>query len=131
MSGEDLVTEEERTFSASPEEVPRVRHWIARLAEQASFSPVRGDLALAVSEATGNAVLHSGANRLTVRWKTDHRRAEIEVIDDGVFDMRAVSPDGNGGLGIPVMAAVMDEFSIEHGTPNRPGTRVRLVKTKR
>lgn len=125
-----MATEEERTFSASAEEVPRVRHWIERLAEQASFATVRADLALAVSEATSNAVRHSGASRLTVRWRADSRWAEIEVTDDGVFDERAVSPDGQGGFGIPMMAALADEFSIEHGTPTRPGTRVRLAKRK-
>ena len=129
-TGGQVATEEERTFSASAEAVRHVRHWIDRLAEQASFAPVRADLALAASEATSNVVRHSGGSRLTVRWRADHRRAEIEVADDGVFDVRAVSPDGKGGFGIPIMAAVVDEFAIEHGTPERPGTRVRLVKRK-
>jgi anti-sigma regulatory factor (Ser/Thr protein kinase) len=124
------VAEEERTFSASPEEVPRVRHWVERLAEQASFSPVKEDLVLAVSEAASNVVRHSGSDQLSVRWTVEQGQAEIEVKDRGVFNQQTVSPSGNGGFGIPVMAAVVDEFSIEQGTPREPGTRVRLVKRK-
>jgi anti-sigma regulatory factor (Ser/Thr protein kinase) len=122
--------QEERMFPASREEVARVRHWIEGLADRASFSPAKADLALAVSEATSNAVRHSGASHLTVRWRADYGRAEIEVADDGIFDQSAVSPDGHGGFGIPMMAALVDELSIEQGTPRRPGTLVRLVKRK-
>jgi anti-sigma regulatory factor (Ser/Thr protein kinase) len=125
-----VETQGERDFSASPQEVPHVRHWIVDLAEQASFSLVSGDLAVAVTEATSNAVRHSGSQRVTVRWKSGRDHAEIEVVDDGLFDGRVGSPDGTGGLGIPVMASLVDELSIKQGTEDSPGTRVRMIKRK-
>jgi anti-sigma regulatory factor (Ser/Thr protein kinase) len=125
-----LTRQEERTFAASPAEVPVIRHWVEELAEDASFSRVRSDLALAVSEAASNAIRHSGTDRLTVRWSAKGPRAVIEVADEGTYDRRAVSPDGLGGYGLPMMAALVDELSIEQGSVTDPGTTVRLVKRK-
>jgi anti-sigma regulatory factor (Ser/Thr protein kinase) len=126
-----LEAQEERTFGASRAEVPHVRHWIQGLAEEASFSAVSSDLALAVSEAVANAVLHSGTAQLRVRWTAENHQAVIEIVDDGIYDREAVSPDGGAGFGLPIMTALVDEFSIQHGTAYRPGTTVRLVKRKR
>jgi anti-sigma regulatory factor (Ser/Thr protein kinase) len=125
-----LTTQKERTFAASPAEVPVIRHWIEELAEESSFSQVRSDLAIAVSEAASNAIRHSGTHRLTVRWTAEGRKAAVEVKDEGVYSRESVSPDGIGGYGLPMMAALVDEFSIEQGDASRPGTRVRLVKRK-
>ena len=57
-------------------------------------------------------------------------RIEIRVEDKGVFDKRIPTGlDGSeGGRGIPVMMALMDELSIREGRPDAPGTMVRLVK---
>jgi anti-sigma regulatory factor (Ser/Thr protein kinase) len=125
-----LIRQEERTFAASPAEVPVIRHWVEELAEEASFSQVKSDLALAVSEAVSNAIRHSGTDRFTVRWAAEGPEALIEVTDEGAYDRKAVSPDGLGGYGLPMMAALLDELSIEQGSASGPGTTVRLVKRK-
>jgi anti-sigma regulatory factor (Ser/Thr protein kinase) len=36
--------------------------------------------------------------------------------------------DGQGGHGIPLMMALMDEVVVREGTEETPGTLVRLVK---
>jgi anti-sigma regulatory factor (Ser/Thr protein kinase) len=121
---------QERLFPASPAVVPAIRHWIEGLVAHASFGDVKGEFALAVSEAAANAIRHSGSSSLAVRWSSDGNQAMVEVSDQGVFDQRAITSGEVGGFGLPLMAAVMDEVSIERGSPERPGTMVRLVKRK-
>jgi serine/threonine-protein kinase RsbW len=88
------------------------------------------DLALAVSEACANAILHAGGATITVGWLSDGERIEVEVRDEGIFRRRVPMPelDGQGGHGIPLMMALMDEVVVREGTEEDPGTLVRLVK---
>jgi anti-sigma regulatory factor (Ser/Thr protein kinase) len=125
-----LATHRERTFRAEVEAVPAVRHWVVDLAEQASFKHVASDLALAVTEAASNAVRHSGSDSLTVLWQPQDDHAVVELRDEGTYDEEVASPLKGGGLGLPVMTALMDEVSILRGTHEDRGTRVRLVKRK-
>jgi anti-sigma regulatory factor (Ser/Thr protein kinase) len=124
-----MATQQERSFAAEPAAVPAVRHWVTALAEQASFSDVASDLALAVTEATSNVVRHSGSESITVVWRTEDSHAVIELSDEGTYGEQAFS-QGEGGMGLPVMTAVMDEITIRPGRDHRRGTRVRLVKRK-
>jgi anti-sigma regulatory factor (Ser/Thr protein kinase) len=122
-----VVFQQARTFPAEPAAVPAVRHWVTARAEEAAFSEVVSDLALAVTEAASNAVRHSGSESLTVVWRTEDNRAVVELSDLGDYDEQVAYPRKVGGLGLPVMTAVMDEVSILRG---RRGTQVRLVKRK-
>lgn len=125
-----MATQQERTFAAEPAAVPAVRHWVVALAEKASFGEVASDLALAVTEATTNAVRHSGSESLTVVWRTEDSHAVVELADEGTYDEKVASSRQEGALGLPIMTAVMDEVSILRGRDDRQGTRVRLVKRK-
>jgi anti-sigma regulatory factor (Ser/Thr protein kinase) len=125
-----LTSQQERTFPAEKETIPAVRHWVVDLAEKATFRSVASDLALAVTEAATNAVLHSGSEVLTVLWLSEDDHAVVELRDEGTYDEEVASPLRRGGLGLPVMTALMDEVSILRGTQNERGTRVRLVKRK-
>jgi anti-sigma regulatory factor (Ser/Thr protein kinase) len=56
----------------------------------------------------------------------------VEVEDEGTFDSRMPVPEleGPGGRGILLMTAFSDEIAILEGTPQDPGTTVRLVKCR-
>jgi anti-sigma regulatory factor (Ser/Thr protein kinase) len=125
-----VVAQQERTFPAEPASVPAVRHWVTALAEEATFRAIVSDLALAVTEAASNVVRHSGSDSLTVVWRTEDDRAVVELSDLGDYDEQVAYPHKVGGLGLPMMTAVMDEVSILRGTAGRQGTRVRLLKRK-
>jgi anti-sigma regulatory factor (Ser/Thr protein kinase) len=124
----------DRTFPAVPEALVEIRGYVRSLAGEARLPErVTEDLVLAVSEASANAVIHSGSATVRIRWLFGDDRVEVGVVDDGVFRSRVRIPsaDRPGGFGIPLMAALSDEVSIVEGTPRRPGTSVRLVKRSR
>jgi anti-sigma regulatory factor (Ser/Thr protein kinase) len=91
---------------------------------------VTDDILLATSEACVNAVLHSSSRSVKVTWRASDRCVEVQVADEGVFQRRVplLEIDHTAGRGILLMTAVMDEVSIQEGTPRSPGTVVRLVK---
>jgi phosphoserine phosphatase RsbU/P len=122
-----------RTFHAHPSELAKVRGFIRRSAEDARLpEPTTEDLVLSAYEAAANSVLHSGSERFHLRWRALEDRVEIEIVDEGVFRRRVRVPQlqlgGAGGLGIPLMMSLNDEFELHEGIPSRPGTRVRLVR---
>ncbi|NJD19522.1 MAG: sensor histidine kinase [Gemmatimonadetes bacterium] len=83
-----------------------------------------------VQEAITNAVLHSGADAVTVRFTTEKGRVVAEVADDGCgFEpSAALTPSGQslGLFGMHERAGyVQGELSLESG-PGR-GTRVRVA----
>ncbi len=84
---------------------------------------------LAVSEASANAIVHTNSPSVDVRCTLSSEVLLIEVRDEGIFRRRVAMPELDGrGRGIPLMAALVDELTIKEGTPERPGTLVRLVK---
>lgn len=120
-----------RSFPAHPSRLSEIRSFVRKQARQAELSKeASDDLALAVSEACANAILHAGGAMLTVNWQSDGERIEVEVRDEGIFRRRVPMPelDGQGGHGIPLMMALMDEVVVREGTEESPGTLVRLVK---
>jgi len=123
---------ETQTFPATPEQLREIRGFIWRCATRDSFSSVVGDLLIAVTEASANAVLHAGSPIVRVSWNPQGDRVEVTVEDEGVFAARVGAPelDGVGHRGIQLMAATMDEVTIAQGSVDRPGTGVRLVKHK-
>lgn len=92
------------------------------------------DLKLAVTEACSNSVRHAyGDNGGTVDivYELHDDRLVVEVSDDGAgFDPDEVGEAGElteGGLGIAIIRALVDEFEIGERTDGR-GSRLRFAK---
>jgi anti-sigma regulatory factor (Ser/Thr protein kinase) len=117
---------------AHPSSLRTVRRFIREQIATSSFSEVESDILLAVSEAANNAVLHSGTDEVHVTWRTQGPCAEILIRDRGVFRHRIPMPsmDQQGGRGLPLMMAVMDEVDVSPGSYEQPGTTIRLRKCK-
>jgi anti-sigma regulatory factor (Ser/Thr protein kinase) len=126
-SGQQVI----RSFRAHPSTLHQVRQFVRSQGRQAGLSQnVVDELQLAVSEACANSVLHADTRHVEVRWQLGESRVEVEVRDEGVFRRRVRIPevDGSGGHGLPLMMALVDEFSMVEGTDRRRGTVVKLVK---
>ena len=120
-----------RTFAAAPGALREVRGWIGEAANLAGLGEeTTADVVLAVSEACANAVRHSGSPRFDVSWNAPGDRFDVEVADHGLFQnrMRVAVVGGAGGMGLPLMTALMDAITVEEGRPEDPGTTVRLTK---
>ena len=83
---------------------------------------VRFNVRLLVSELVANAVRHAGAGgdgQIRVTARTGPQRVHVEVSDDGEgFDWRSLPPNGDGGRGLPLVAALADRWGLtfEGGT---------------
>jgi anti-sigma regulatory factor (Ser/Thr protein kinase) len=117
---------------AHPSSVRLVRQFIREQVATSGFEDDEADILLAVSEAANNAVLHSGTDEVIVTWRVSGHCAEIVIEDRGLFRHRIPMPalGDQGGRGIPLMMAAMDEVDISPGSEERPGTTVRLRKCK-
>ena len=122
---------EARSFPADRDVLHEIRAFIRSRAGTDSFGKWADHLALAVSEACTNSILHSGTPEITVTWKPLPDRVEVEVRDEGIF-RRALPSDeaGPAGRGILLMMSAMDQITITCGTDSRPGTVVRMVKLR-
>ena len=95
---------------------------------------VLADLKLAITEACSNSIRHAyeGARDGTVeiRYELDGDKVAVEVRDEGT-GFTAEAAEGTdaeldeGGLGIAIIRAVVDELAIES---NGRGSRLRFVK---
>jgi anti-sigma regulatory factor (Ser/Thr protein kinase) len=119
-----------RSFPAQRAVLRDVRAFIREQAREHSFGSEAESLALAVTEACSNAMIHTSCTTIGVTWSSSTDRVQIDVVDDGVFRRRVPMPevDGEGHRGIPLMMALLDQVSISGGTQARPGTKVTLVK---
>jgi serine/threonine-protein kinase RsbW len=111
---------------------------VARLAVSAVASRMNfgvdavDDLKLAVGEACANAIQHAAEGEISITCVVEPDRLVVTVKDCGVgFDpatarARPVEELPDGGLGLMLIEALMDEFQIE-SDPQR-GTEVRMVK---
>ena len=120
-----------RTFPAQRAVLREIRAFIREQARETSFVDEAEGLALAVTEACSNAIVHTNCTKIGVTWRATPDRVEVEVEDDGIFRRRVPMPevDGEGGhRGIPLMMALLDQVSISGGTESKPGTRIKLVK---
>lgn len=119
------------SFRAHPSALYEIRKFIRERATECSFSgPPTEDLLVAVSEACANSIIHTATPRIRVIWSIANGCIQVVVEDDGVFKRRIRMPEieGSGGHGIPLMMALVDEFSIREGTRRQPGTSVKLLK---
>ena len=120
------------TVPAERDQVAPLRHRVvAHAAEHNVAEPPINDLALAVSEAVTNAVVHAFRTRepghvtVSLDIEPDINRVEVVVVDDG--DGMVPRPDTPGlGLGLPLIAQVSETFQI--GTPaTGSGTEIRMT----
>ncbi len=114
---------------AIPDSVPRARGAVLALARDAGASDdVLGNIALAVSEACTNVVLHAYRDRpdagtMTIDAQLDEAGLEIVVTDaGGGLEPRTDSP--GLGMGLALMAAVTTSLQVDH---DGAATRVHLT----
>lgn len=130
--GDGLATA--RLFPTHPAILPKIRTFLRHQAAEAGLGDdATDDVLLAVCEACTNSLQHTLSPHIRLSWRQRADRVEVDVEDEGIFHGRAVVLDaggaaGGGGMGIPLMVALTDEFLIRRGSEDRPGTLVRLVK---
>lgn len=118
---------------ALPEQVGVVRHEVERLARVAGLAEIaRRDVALAVSEACANVVVHAYAavdvpaedRVLLVRADAEPGVLRVEVGDRGSGMVPRHDSPGMG-LGLPLMASLTDELEVREA--DRGGTTLRMT----
>jgi anti-sigma regulatory factor (Ser/Thr protein kinase) len=114
--------------AAIPANVREARRLVSCFGERHDAEPGRvRDIALAVSEAVTNVVLHAyppdRPGAFTLDMSAEGGELLIEVRDFGIRDERG-SDRGGLGMGLHMMRTVSDRMEIEHC---RPGTLLRLV----
>jgi anti-sigma regulatory factor (Ser/Thr protein kinase) len=126
----------ESWLPAAPESAPTARAIVREAAvEHGLDGEATWDLMLATTEAVANAILHGTAcdvgdgKGILLRVIPCHDGLCVEVCDCGQFDSELVppAPDATSGRGIPIIAAVVDQFAI---VPHACQTRVRFGKRR-
>jgi serine/threonine-protein kinase RsbW len=119
-----------RRYRARAEEIGRIRHDVkAHAREQGARDP--DAVALAVTEAVTNAVLHAyvdapepGEIEVIVQRPPERDSVEILVCDDG-RGMRPRTDSPGLGLGLPLVATLAEHFEVQ--ARDGGGTRVRMA----
>jgi serine/threonine-protein kinase RsbW len=119
-----------RRYRARAEEIGRIRHDVkAHAREQGARNP--DAVALAVTEAVTNAVLHAyvdapeaGEIEVIVQRAPEDDSVEILVCDDG-RGMRPRTDSPGLGLGLPLVATLTEHFEVQ--ARDGGGTRVRMA----
>ncbi len=124
------------TIPAKPEYITLCRLALTGISRFRRLSEeTLSDLKLAITEACSNSVRHAyadGHGSVEIRYELHPDRLVIEVVDDGEgFDVgETLSADdelAEGGLGIAIIRALVDELEIGPGGGGR-GSRLRFVK---
>jgi serine/threonine-protein kinase RsbW len=119
----------ELELAAEADNVPLVRHALRGLLEASSISGERiSDIALAVTEACANAVLHAyaeGAGLFEVAAALSAGGELVVTVRDHGTGMAPRVDSPGLGVGLPVMAAIADALEID--TPADTGTLVRMT----
>jgi anti-anti-sigma factor len=122
-------TDVDRRFPADRASLADIRSFVRRRAVEDSFGEWADAIVLAVSEASANSIVHSGAPQVEVVWRPYADHVEVEVRDEGVFKRALGSQsDETGNRGFLLMMSLMDQLSVTCGTDRAPGTAVRMVK---
>jgi serine/threonine-protein kinase RsbW len=127
------------TIPAKPEYITLGRlalTGIARLRSEPMTQEALGDLKLALTEACTNSVRHAydgGEGSVEIVYELHADRLVVEVADEGEgFDPPEASLDldgaalSEGGLGIAIIKALVDEFEIRERAQG--GSSLRFVK---
>jgi serine/threonine-protein kinase RsbW len=127
------------SFPAKPDYLLLARLALAGIARQRPVDEeVLADLKLAVTEACGNAVRHAypegdDTGAVTVAYVLRNDALEMIVEDQGTgVDPGGIEADGfsaplEGGMGLSIMRAIVDELEVRAGADGR-GTVVRMRK---
>ena len=119
MEPMELILHDEPTATG------RLRAALDELADEYGLADdERFELKLAATEALTNALRGSGADPVRIRIRPQPEAIEVEVVDRGTFDP-AQGMDREGGRGIPLMLALVDEVEF---ASTASGTRVRVRK---
>lgn len=129
-------------FPAKPDYLLLARLALSGIARELPLGDeLLADLKLALTEACGNAVRHAyagagGDGDVTVVFTVDDRRILMTVEDrgDGIsapdapdLETRAMEGSLEGGMGMSIIRAIVDELEVGSGRDGR-GTVVRMVK---
>lgn len=112
------------TIPAKAEYIVLCRLALSGLARVRSLEPALvADLKLALTEACSNSVRHAYSEQrsgeVEVRYELDDDKLSVEVVDVGIgFDPEAAKAGAGdeldeGGLGISIIRAVVDELDIK------------------
>lgn len=117
---------------AVAENVPVIRHALGAIASTRGADPkVRGAIALAVTEAATNVVLHAypdgtpGVLEVEVEAAEERGRLAITIRDEGA-GIVGDAPSPGLGAGLPIISAVADRVAVRSGFP---GTEVQMSFT--
>ena len=125
-------------FPAKPDYLLLARLTLSGIARELPLGDeVLADLKLALTEACGNVVRHAyidGDGDVSVRFSIDDTQILMTVQDNG-DGIRAPDAIGEtpverpleGGMGMSIIRAIVDELAVEPGDGGR-GTTVRMVK---
>jgi anti-sigma regulatory factor (Ser/Thr protein kinase) len=122
----------ESWLPAAPEGVPRARAIVRELASDLRLDrTTTWELMLATTEAFANAVEHGHAcepRGIFLRAEAGDGQVGVEISDcGGCFPTarRSSKRHGEGGRGMPIIAAIMDQLEV---VPDTGRTRVRFAK---
>jgi serine/threonine-protein kinase RsbW len=124
------------TIPAKAEYIVLSRLALSGLARARALEPALvADLKLALTEACSNVVRHAYKEQPTgeveVRYELDEDKLSVEVVDEGIgFDPEAAAAAAGdeldeGGLGISIIRAIVDELDIKSGDS---GSSLRFTK---
>jgi serine/threonine-protein kinase RsbW len=119
------------TVPAEAEQVAVVRRALAGAGDALGIDPtIVADMKTAATEACANVVRHAypdGPNgEIEIEVEHDDARVVVVVRDEGGGIKPRIEPQETAlGLGLPLMAALSDEFELRHGPSG--GTEVRLA----
>ncbi|HYM63272.1 MAG TPA: ATP-binding protein [Gaiellaceae bacterium] len=124
------------TIPAKAEYIVLCRLALSGLARVRALEPALiADLKLALTEACSNSVRHAyneqRSGEVEVRYELDDDRLSVEVVDEGIgFDPETAAADAGhaldeGGLGIAIIRAIVDELDIKS---NGSGSSLRFTK---
>jgi anti-sigma regulatory factor (Ser/Thr protein kinase) len=120
-----------REVPATAEAIGPLRRWVEGICADAGGScRQRADVALAVSEALSNVVMHAYVGRTphgTMRIRTDtvEHRLLVEVEDDGIGIRPRLDSPG-GGMGLALMAMLAADLELGAG-PAGNGALVKMA----
>jgi anti-sigma regulatory factor (Ser/Thr protein kinase) len=121
-------SDETLQLAAEPASAARARRAAVTLAEGlGATTDTRASVAVAVTEAVANVVVHAYRNEhsggVEVVMRGDRTRLEVLVCDEGA-GMRPRTDSPGLGLGLGLMAELADAFEVTEAAAG--GTRVRL-----